>query len=58
MIQGNDSKDDSRSWERMEAQAKKMQEMLNKDLEDLKKKQTKMNDTIKWNEKYSRRRAE
>lgn len=31
----------------MEAQAKKMQEMLNKDLEDLKKKQTKMNDTIK-----------
>ena len=28
--------------------------MFNKDLEDLKKNWTKMNNTIKWNEKYSR----
>lgn len=32
---------------RMEAQAKKIQEMPNEDLEDLKKKQTKMNNTMK-----------
>ena len=43
-IQGNDSKDDPRSWKRMEAQTKKIQEMFNKELEDLKNKQ--MNNTI------------
>ena len=35
-IRSNDSKDDPRSWERMEAQTEKMQAMFNKELEDLK----------------------
>ena len=35
-IRSNDSKDDPRSWKRMEAQTKKMQAMFNKELEDSK----------------------
>ena len=33
-------------WKRMEAQIAKIQEMFNKDLEELKNKQTEMNNTI------------
>ena len=39
---------------RMEAQTEEIQEMFNKDLEELKNKQTEMNNTI-TNEKYTRR---
>ena len=39
----------------MEAKIKKMQEMFNKDLEELKNKQTEMKNTSNWNEKYTRR---
>ena len=42
-IQNNDSKDDPKSWNRME----KIQEMFSNDLEELKSKQTMMNNTIK-----------
>ena len=50
-IQNNNSKDDSGSWRKkvrmeMEVRIKKMQEMFNKDLEELKNKQTEMNNTI------------
>ena len=40
---------------RMEAKIEKMQEMFNKDLEELKNKQTEMNNTITENENYTRR---
>ena len=39
-IQNNDNEDDPGPWKRMEAKIKKMQEMFNKDLEELKNKQT------------------
>ena len=41
---------------RMEAKIEKMQEMFNKDLEELKKKQTNRDEQYNnWNEKYTRR---
>ena len=40
---------------RMEAWIEKIQEMFNKDLEELKNKQTEMNNIITQNEKYTRR---
>ena len=43
IIQNNDSEDDPGSRKRMEARIKKTQEMFNKDLEELKNKQTEMN---------------
>ena len=41
--------------EKMDTQIKKLKEMLNKELEDLKSKQTKMNGTISEMKKYARR---
>ena len=40
---------------RMEARIEKIQEMFNKDLEELKNKQTEMNNTITEMKKYTRR---
>ena len=40
---------------RMEAKIKKMQEMFNKDLEEVKNKQTEMNNIITEIKKYTRR---
>ena len=40
-------------WKRMEAKIKKMQEMFNKDLDELNNKQDKQYSN--WNEKYTRR---
>ena len=40
---------------RMEAKIEKMQEMINKDPEELKNKQTEMNNTITEMKKYTRR---
>ena len=40
---------------RMEAKIEKMQEMFNKDLEELKNKQPEMNNTITNEKKYTRR---
>ena len=45
-IQNNDNEDGSRSQKRMEANIEKMQEMFTKDLEELKNKQTEMNNTL------------
>ena len=41
-IQNNDSKDDQKLWKKMN----KMQESINKDLEELKNKHTETNSTI------------
>ena len=41
-IQNNDSKDDQKPWKQME----KMQESINKDLQELKNKHTETNNTI------------
>ena len=40
----------------MEARIEKIQEMFNKDLEELKNKQTEMNNTIAEMKKYTRRK--
>ena len=50
-IQNNDSKDDPGSQNRME----KMQERLTKDLEEVKNKQTEMNNTLEGINKGTRR---
>ena len=41
---------------RMEANVKKIQEMFNKNLEELKNKQTEMNNTITEMKKYTRKK--
>ena len=53
----NDSEDDPgpQKKKKMEAKMEKMQEMFNKDLGELKNKQTEMNNTITEKKKYTRR---
>ena len=45
-IQNNDSEDDSGPWKKNEGKIEKMQEMFNKDLEELRNKQTEMKNAI------------
>lgn len=53
IIQSNDYKDEPKSQNRMGIWIKNIKEMFNKDLEELKNKQTMVNSTM--TEKYSRR---
>ena len=44
IIQNNDSKDDQKPWNKME----KMQDSINKDLEELKNKHIETDNTVNW----------